>query len=703
MNDKPLLMNTYKGEKKDKTMKKNLIYTIAFLLGGTFMFSSCDDMLNVDSNRVEYEFEDWTLNDSVYSVLGILKGVQGVADRQVLINELRADLVTVNESKAVVDVQELSRSVFNLSSNKYLDVKDYYAIINNCNIYLARVDTTLEKNNIKLMLPEYVAVKSVRAWTYLQLAINYNNVPYFTEPILTHSAAEEVMNTPMLTRDEIVSRLIADIMPYENPAAYPMPSWDADGKVLKFGYGDNGTEVDTKQLFVPVRMLLGELYLWKGDYKNAAKFFYSQIVGSGTNETAKKYTDAGYKASYNSEGGKGFNNSFIKMFAAKTFSENSANYFTIIPFADTELYGTTSGLAAVFSPQSEIGGAQVVASPAIQSLAERQVYCYMKDPEDKKETPEYSHFYEYTGDLRIKATTYSQRGEDDNKTEYKNIIGKFNFEEGSLDMDVEFVPGIKTTYLILQRKEHAYLRLAEALVGLEREGYEGAMELAMTILKEGAKSNYRILKNPVYAERVKLDADGDTLYNYIIENKDTVDIVPRMEKYLASCTDSLVYNFTAEVFTGNSGIPSRGSGYSERNDYYTLSDTCIARYLGETTMDGKVELLTKEITYEDSLNYIADLVIDELALEFAWEGTRFGDLQRVATALGDKEVLAKRIAGRAFKNTVSHRHPEFQYDAALYTKMLDENMWYLPLPGEFVEPGKVEETPEDFNPSEEVE
>ena len=98
-------------------MKKKLINTIAFLLLGTFMFSSCDDMLNVDSNRVEYEFDDWTLNDSVYSVLGILKAVQEVGDRQVLINELRADLVTVNESKAVIDVQELSRSVFNLNSN----------------------------------------------------------------------------------------------------------------------------------------------------------------------------------------------------------------------------------------------------------------------------------------------------------------------------------------------------------------------------------------------------------------------------------------------------------------------------------------------------------------------------------------------------------------------------------------------------------
>ena len=671
-------------------MKKKLIYTIAFLLSGTFLFSSCDDMLNVDSNRVEYEFDDWELSDSVYSVLGILKAVQNVGDRQILINELRADLVAVNEAKAVVDIQELSRSEFNLETNKYLDVKDYYAIINNCNIYLARVDTTLEKNNVKLMLPEYVAVKSVRAWTYLQLVINYNNVPYFTEPILTHSDAEAVMNQPMLTRDEVVNKLIADILPYENPSVYPMPAWGTSGKVLKFGYGTNGTDVETKQLFVPIRMLLGELYLWKGDYKNAARFFYSQIAGTGTNETAKKYSDRGHKASYGSEGGKSFNNSYLGMFAAKTYSNNSANFFTIIPFANTALDGTTSDLAAVFSPHGEVGAAQVVASPGIQSLSERQVYCFLKDPEDKKEDPEYSQFYEYPGDLRLKATTYSQRGTDEAKTEYKNIIGKFNFEDGSLGMDAEFTSNIKTTFLILQRKELAYLRFAEALVGLARtDEYEGAMELAMTVLKVGVKSNYRLLKNPVYAERVKVDADGDTLYNYIIENKDTVDILPRMEKYLASCTDSIVYNFTAAEFETNEGIHSRGSGYSERNEYYALNDTCIARYLGVTEVENKVETILRPITREDSLNYMADLVLDELALELAWEGTRFGDLIRFAKAMGDNDVLAKRIAGRAHKNSVTYRSNEYQMDTELYGKMSNEANWYLPLPAGVVEPEEI--------------
>jgi hypothetical protein len=442
-------------------------------------------------------------------------------------------------------------------------------------------------------------------------------------------------------------------------------------------------------------MLLGELYLWNGDYKNAARFFYAQIAGTGTNETAKKYTDYGHKASYSGDGGKNMNNGFMGLFAAKSFDSNSANIFTIIPFANTDLHGTTSGLAEIFSPAGEVGAAQVVASPGIQSLAKRQVYRYYEGEDPKApEVVEYSHFYEWPGDLRIKATTYSQRGNDDAKTEYKNIIGKFNFEEGTIGLESEFTSNIKTTFLILQRKEHAYLRFAEAMVGLEREGYEGAMELAMIVLKEGVKSNYQLLKNPVYAIDTTFVEHTDTLGNII--KVDTLS-----NTYLASCTDSLRYNYAAEAFRENKGIHSRGSGDSERNIYYALTDTCIARYLGRTVVEDKVEKIIGEpINYQDSLNYIADLVIDELALELAWEGTRFGDLIRFAKAMGDNDVLAKRVAGRAYENDVTYRNGEFQMDAELYGKMADETNWYLPLPGEVVQPVDPEDVPTGELPNE---
>jgi hypothetical protein len=106
------------------------------------------------------------------------------------------------------------------------------------------------------------------------------------------------------------------------------------------------------------------------------------------------------------------------------------------------------------------------------------------------------------------------------------------------------------------------------------------------------------------------------------------------------------------------------------------------------------------------LNYIADLVIDELALELAWEGTRFGDLIRFAEAAkraGDPQyydILAKRVAGRAFDNDVTYRSPEFQYDAELHSRMKDEANWYLPLPGEVIQPVDPEDIPTGELPNE---
>ena len=88
MNINRILPRLRRNTKKTKyKMKKNLINTVAFLLCGAMFFSSCEDMLDAESNRVEYEFDGWTFNDSVYSVLGILNAVQQVGDKQVLLGD----------------------------------------------------------------------------------------------------------------------------------------------------------------------------------------------------------------------------------------------------------------------------------------------------------------------------------------------------------------------------------------------------------------------------------------------------------------------------------------------------------------------------------------------------------------------------------------------------------------------------------------
>ena len=136
---------------------------ILFAVTAVLLTASCGDMLDTDSEIVEFEENNHlnSVSDTVYSVLGIINRIQVIAERNALIGDVHSDLIATT-GKTSTDLKALSDFTAGIG-NRYNQVSDYYAVINNCNNYLAKADTMLTLKGVKVFKREYVAVKVYRA------------------------------------------------------------------------------------------------------------------------------------------------------------------------------------------------------------------------------------------------------------------------------------------------------------------------------------------------------------------------------------------------------------------------------------------------------------------------------------------------------------------------------------------------------------
>lgn len=142
-----------------------------------------------------------------------------------------------------------------------------------------------------------------------------------------------------------------------------------------------------------------------------------------------------------------------------------------------------------------------------------------------------------------------------------------------------------------------YLRMAEAL---NRAGFP---RFAFAILKTGVN-------------------------NDVIEN-DILPYYPEEEAFLKQFdfpTSKYKLRTKSEGSDENTvGIHSKGSGWSEYNDFYVYPER-----------DNMAE----------EQDAVEDLIVDEGALEFAYEGIRFYDLMRVALRRNNPAYLADKVYAR---------------------------------------------------------
>ncbi len=407
----------------------------------TVCLASCENLMETESSLLTYpeEHELATSADTVYSVIGIMNKIQALADRSVLLGELRADLVDVNEN-TISSLREIAN--FEISEdNPYNEPKDYYAVINNCNYFLQEVDTALRKRNEPIFMREYAAVKAFRAWTYLQLVLNYGNVPFYTEPILTEADAAKDFSEYNIA--DVCSYFIDDLLPY------------IDVELPAYG---SIADLDSRLFYIPIRLLLGDLCLWSERYSEAAAYYHDYL-----NEE-ELYTGT-YRIEFTEEDlqfeGKILSNSYGGMFSNLS---TGSDVLAIIPMDSSVSSNAYSQLRNYFnSTTTNELEFQLLPSQRLQEISASQVFCRAK----QNGAPSYAPLANeenplLAGDLRLYA-----------------YWSKTMFEGEEIQTIMKFT----TDHVFTYRKGLIYLRYAEAL---NRAGYP---ESAFAILKYGLNNN----------------------------------------------------------------------------------------------------------------------------------------------------------------------------------------------------------------------
>ncbi len=695
---------------------KSIIKCGLLLLGLGTATVSCEDMFTADNTLVTTELAP---QDTLYQMMGIIKRMQKLADRTVLLGEVRADLVDVDPLHASADIQELAAN--NVSAtNVYNQPSDYYAVINSCNIYLAYVDSMRNSQGTrKYFEKEILAAKCYRAWCYLELLKIYGDVPYIRTPVLNSDDAEGIVASGkkegMVT---IVTDMINDLVNFRA----------AENDELRQSYGNrtfNG--IRYSEMVIPVRAMLAELYLWRAsytgnesDYINAIRMYHDYFTfpseeintGSANANWPSRDSERPNTSDYNSN--------FL----------DASQCAGVLPMETSQYYGTVSKLRGVFcSLDSNNYYPAVVASQRAKDISKAQDYCQflvegggMPEIYFREHDPNlYSDYKTMEGDLRLYAVSDGPDNVKDNSSNshenssYNNMY-YLNRKYGTTTNGNSYLP-----FVPYFRNNILYLHFAEAL---NRAGFP---ETAFAILKYGLSyytlTNRSIVSKDEFDRLCLITSIGFTVQ----EPKFTDDDLKKQTTGTAAVWSSDVFatyfivpldqmNPQRIVEGGNYiqvGIHSFGSGDSEYNDRYFLDDeetkSGLKAYKEDLELE-EVPRLSRNSTHEDSVEYdrvvaynayadsvniaqkdsvdsynaeylaspdirtkrqahVSKLILEEEALEGVFEGQRFYDIMR---------YQMQEMGGSAIGTTIAM--PAYIEEKYGTTTKMAGKPWFLKLP-----------------------
>ncbi|RKD12837.1 hypothetical protein BCY91_11370 [Pelobium manganitolerans] len=585
---------------------------------GLAMFATaCKKSLEIaPQDKLEKKQVYNTLADADAAVMGIYGQFATLGEQYVLLNELRADLMDVT-ANADPYLQQLSNHDATVN-NPYIDPTNFYKIIFNCNDAIANFKIMGKEGKLKEdeFQQRYSDVVALRSFLYLQLAIHFGQVPYITDPVISVDDLKAIENFPKITFDVMIDSLLAATtnLPYKESYAYPTAS--------SLNFSTDG--VNTRKIFINKPELIGELQLWKGNYYEAAKAF-KKVLDTEDNNSDVNYQVEGYRIGWQ------YNViSFTKSQTASSLVNSTSDGWRAM-FAQPNtsrnwIYEWTWGIPynnsfAPGNPFIELMGGPEKGGKYLVKPSQKVIDLWNAQtltngvPGDAR------------GTLSYKVTS---------ETDPNPIITKFT--DGVTTLSVINKGGSWNIW----RAAGVHLKFAEAA---NRDGQ--------------GKVAYALLNNGLL----------NTFYDGTYSGADQ------------SGTTKVPANFDE----ANSAI----TPYPEGSPYYfDARDFAIGRGLywyrnqgiRGRAMEPRLEL--PGITYRDpyerrisSFNVdqslLEDKIIEEAAMELAFEGSRWGDLMRIARRRNNPAFLADKIYDKLMKAG----NPKA---AEVRSKLMDPNNWYLP-------------------------
>jgi hypothetical protein len=542
-------------------------------------FISCSKTFDIEpKSAISSEQMYRNIFDADAAVIGIYGKFLNVLDRYVILNELRADLadVTPNADKYLVQLSTHSVTV----DNPYADPRPFYEVILNCNDALKNFDIMLAEHKMdqEQYDQRYSDIAALRSWLYFQLGIQYGTIPYITDPIENINDLNDESKFPKIGFNELLDVLISTMESLHYKMPYPT------GSTLR-------TTVDTystEKIFINKYCLLGDLYLWRGDWTSAATAYREVhrigLIPYSIQPVGEQYYEYYMLAYTGNLGG----NNWINIFS-QPFGERYTNYEIMWDIPYDKNFNPKNPFIDLFKTSGK----------------------YLIKPSDLAINNWNAQFRNDNGTLP--GTPGDRRGLN---FSYKMVGNQPEINKYTYNYD-PLLPFETNSKIILYRAANMFLKFAEAA------NHDGRHRIAFSFLNNGIVANFD--NNPGAGNARDVTNTQQTRN----EKTRALEVPP--------------YYFDARV----GDYPQFRNGWYR--NIGVRSRVSTMNVLVDSSLYFNMTVIPRLFTNEENLTIaMEDLLIAESALETAFEGNRWGDLLRIALRrqATDPNYLADKIGAK---------------------------------------------------------